>query len=132
MDISTLMEIGGGNLKLEVTAADLTKFAKDVVDMTLAARSKELTKTGANAINGETYLSSGQVCEKLGIAKSTLWLWQKRGIIAPKKVGSHNRYALTDIIRLLNNGQLGNATLMKLARRTRHDTGLETAERPSP
>ena len=92
MDISTLMEIGGGNLKLEVTAADLTKFAKDVVDMTLAARSKELTKTGANAINGETYLSSGQVCEKLGIAKSTLWLWQKRGIIAPKKVGSHNRY----------------------------------------
>ena len=39
MDISTLMEIGGGNLKLEVTAADLTKFAKDVVDMTLAARS---------------------------------------------------------------------------------------------
>ena len=59
MDISTLMEIGGGNLKLEVTAADLTKFAKDVVDMTLAARSKELTKTGANAINGETYLSSG-------------------------------------------------------------------------
>ena len=123
MDISTLMEIGGGNLKLEVTAADLTKFAKDVVDMTLAARSKELTKTGANAINGETYLSSGQVCEKLGIAKSTLWLWQKRGIIAPKKVGSHNRYALTDIIRLL---------LMKLARRTRHDTGLETAERPSP
>ena len=93
MDISTLMEIGGGNLKLEVTAADLTKFAKDVVDMTLAARSKELTKTGANAINGETY---------------TLWLWQKRGIIAPKKVGSHNRYALSDIVRLLNNGQLGN------------------------
>ena len=74
----------------------------------LAARSKELTKTGANAINGETYLSSGQVCEKLGIAKSTLWLWQKRGIIAPKKVGSHNRYALSDIVRLLNNGQLGN------------------------
>ena len=71
--------------------------------MTLAARSKELTKTGANAINGETYLSSGQVCEKLGIAKSTLWLWQKRGIIAPKKVGSHNRYALSDIVRLLNN-----------------------------
>ena len=95
MDISTLMEIGGGNLKLEVTAADLTKFAKDVVDMTLAARSKELTKTGANAINGETYLSSGQVCEKLGIAKSTLWL-------------CHNRYALSDIVRLLNNGQLGN------------------------
>ena len=88
MDISTLMEIGGGNLKLEVTAADLTKFAKDVVDMTLAARSKEVTKTGANAING--------------------WLWQKRGIIAPKKVGSHNRYALSDIVRLLNNGQLGN------------------------
>ena len=76
--------------------------------MTLAARSKELTKTGANAINGETYLSSGQVCEKLGIAKSTLWLWQKRGIIAPKKVGGHNRYALSDIVRLLNNGQLGN------------------------
>ena len=97
------MEIGGGNL-----AADLTKFAKDVVDMTLAARSKEVTKTGANAINGETYLSSGQVCDKLGIAKSTLWLWQKRGIIAPKKVGSHNRYALSDIVRLLNNGQLGN------------------------
>ena len=38
----------------------------------------------------------------------TLWLWQKRGIIAPKKVGSHNRYALSDIVRLLNNGQLGN------------------------
>ena len=108
MDISTLMEIGGGNLKLEVTAADLTKFAKDVVDMTFAPRSKKLTKTGATAINGETYLSSGQVCEKLGIAKSTLWLWQKRGIIAPKKVGSHNRYALSDIVRLLNNGQLGN------------------------
>ena len=83
MDISTLMEIGGGNLKLEVTAADLTKFAKDVVDMTLAARSKEVTKTGANAINGETYLSSGQVCEKLGIAKSTLWLWQKSGQSQP-------------------------------------------------
>ena len=56
------MEIGGGNLKLEVTAADLTKFAKDVVDMTLAARSKELTKTGANAINGIVrLLNNGQL-----------------------------------------------------------------------
>ena len=108
MDIKTLMEIGGGNLKLEVTAADLTKFAKDVVDMTLAERSKVLAKSGIITIEDETYLSSGQLCQKLGIAKSTLWLWQKRGIITPKKVGTHNRYAMSDIVQLLNKGKLCN------------------------
>lgn len=102
MDISTLMEIGGGNLKLEVTTSDLHKFAQDVVDQTLSAKSKGLC--GSKAVE-VVYLNSSQVCEKLGIAKSTLWLWQKRGYITPKKVGGQNRYSMTDVLRLLTQGE---------------------------
>lgn len=103
MDITTLMELGGGNLKLEVTAENLHKFAQDVVEQTLTAKSKAMAGTKAA---DDTYLNSSQVCEKLGIAKSTLWLWQKRGYITPKKVGGHNRYSMTDVLRLLTQGEV--------------------------
>lgn len=103
MDITTLMELGGGNLKLEVTVENLHKFAQDVVEQTLSAKSKALTGTKAA---GETWLNTRQVCEKLGIAKSTLWLWQKRGYITPKKVGGHNRYSMTDVLRLITQGEV--------------------------
>ena len=62
MDISTLMEIGGGNLKLEVTAADLTKFAKDVVDMTLAARSKEFGRNVASLPRRKWAVTTAMPC----------------------------------------------------------------------
>lgn len=100
MDITTLLNIGGGNLKLEVTAEDLTKFAKDVVEMTLSEKQKLDAELKSNAPEEETWLSSAEVRSRFGIAKSTLYVWINKGYLTPKKIGGQNRFALSEIRKI--------------------------------
>lgn len=48
-----------------------------------------------------TFLTRETVLEKLNVAPSTLWRWQKSGYLVPVNVGGQRRYKSTDIDEIL-------------------------------
>lgn len=48
-----------------------------------------------------TFLTRETVLEKLNVAPSTLWRWQKSGYLVPVNVGGQRRYKSTDIDDIL-------------------------------
>ena len=71
----------------------------------LINRTKEQLEQIVADANTETYPSREKVAEILGVDKSTLWRWAKRGILVPVEVGGKRRYRMSDVRRMLNNGR---------------------------
>lgn len=71
----------------------------------LINRTKEQLEQIVTDANTETYPSREKVAEILGVDKSTLWRWAKRGILVPIEVGGKRRYRMSDVHRILNNGR---------------------------
>ncbi len=55
----------------------------------------------------EKYLTRKEVAEMLQIDLSTLHLWQKRGILQPRRLGNRVYYLSSDIQKALNKKQNG-------------------------
>ena len=79
------------NLQVTISLSDLVAANRQLVEMTRAELEKQITDA-----NTETYPSAEMVCDILGGGKSTLWRWEKKGILTPIKVGGKNRYRMTD------------------------------------
>ena len=54
-----------------------------------------------SAKDSAVLLTREQVMQKLNVAPSTLWRWQKRGYLVPVRVGGENRYRSTDIDKIV-------------------------------
>ena len=81
---------------IAVRAEDLVEANNRLIDKVRSDLEKELAQR-----QGVTYMTRDEVIEKLSVAPSTLWRWQKRGYLVPVKVGGENRYRSTDIDRIL-------------------------------
>lgn len=93
MDISQIISSGAA-VTIAVTAAQLQTFAGDIIAEYREKIQREQT--------GEQYLSPNKVCELLDIDPTTLWRWDKKGLLHPLKLGGVNRYKKSDIDRILN------------------------------
>lgn len=50
----------------------------------------------------ETFLSREETMSKLKVSAPTLWRWKKSGYLVPAKLGSLDRYRLSDIETILS------------------------------
>jgi len=98
ININALIE-QGGSVKLEVRPEDLVLFAESIVERMEMARLKEIEE-GKNK-EAETFLSTKEAREMLNVCDGTLITWAKRGYLVPHKLGNKNRYALSDVKRIL-------------------------------
>lgn len=96
----------GANFKIEVSAYDLTKFAEELISrameeqrIVMAAQQEIQTK---NENGGEKYLTVQDAAKMCNVCPSTLYAWRKSGYLVPCKIGRTNRYALSDIQKLLS------------------------------
>lgn len=48
----------------------------------------------------ETYYTQAQVCKLFSVDPSTLWRWDKKGVLKPVKIGGLNRYKKSEIDRI--------------------------------
>ena len=94
MDFKTLLE-SGGNISLTVKVEDLREFGQFLID------EAKKTPEGLQPWKAEEYMSPDEVCQFIGIVKSTLWRWQKTGYLKPIKIGSTVRYCKSDIENIL-------------------------------
>ncbi|MBO4570457.1 MAG: helix-turn-helix domain-containing protein [Bacteroidales bacterium] len=94
---------------------NIIELARECPGTIIAVRAEDLVEANTRLINkvrldlereiaekrAITYLTRDAVLEKLSVAPSTLWRWQKSGYLVPVKVGGENRYRSTDIDKIL-------------------------------
>lgn len=99
MDLYSMIE-AGGRMKFEVTAEDLVAFADRLIAKAQEAKALELAHQ-QEANNKETWITAKEVSKMCGVCSTTLWQWERKGYLVPAHVGSHKRYALTDVKKIL-------------------------------
>ena len=98
--------------------ATLLELAKTCPDVTISVKASDLIEAGRtikeellqelNALQpedrvpeNEQLLSREETMEKFKISSATIWRWKKCGYLVPVKVGSMDRYRLSDVNAIL-------------------------------
>ena len=96
MLINNLIKEGNTNIAL-VSINDLKEFALDIIQQT-----KRELEDLVIAQQSEKYISRKRACEILDINECTIWRWKKKNYLQPIRVGGEDRYAMSEINKLLN------------------------------
>ena len=101
MDNNTIKAIfeSGGNFALEIKTEDLLKLGDYLVAQTRASTIEECQR---NARAEDATMTATEVCEFFKINKTTLWRWNKSGVLTHNKMGKKRLYRRTDIDKLYN------------------------------
>ncbi len=95
IDLLRLAKEAPGTI-IAVPVGDLMEANTRLIDQVRADLEREIAeKRTASFLTRETVL------EKLSVAPSTLWRWQKSGYLVPVNVGGQRRYKSTDIDEIL-------------------------------
>lgn len=98
--------------------ASLLELARTCPDVTISVKASDLIEAGRtikeellqelNALQpedrvpeSEQLLSREETMEKFKISSATIWRWKKCGYLVPVKVGSMDRYRLSDVNAIL-------------------------------
>lgn len=99
--------------------ANLLKLASECPDITVSIKLGDLVEANKLLIaetkreleqqiqdqNTETYPSREKVMEILDVSASTLWRWDKIGLLKPLPCGGKRRYRMSEVKRLLEGGE---------------------------
>ncbi len=97
---------GEANITLSVTPEDLKEFALCVLKEYSAMEKSRNDKHESD--QEDKMFTISEVSKYLSVSKSTLWRWNKMGILKPHtKIGSHPMYSVAEVcksfkINLLN------------------------------
>lgn len=97
---------------------DLIELAKNCPDVTISVKASDLIEAGrtikeellqelnvqqpeVRVPENEQLLSREETMEKFKISSATIWRWKKCGYLVPVKVGSMDRYRLSDVNAIL-------------------------------
>lgn len=90
MELNELVA-SGATISVTINATDLQDFARELISQ---AR-RELAKKNED----EEYLTSLEVCELLGVSKTTLWTWDKKvNLLHPRRVGRKTLYLKSEVV----------------------------------
>lgn len=81
------------SVNVSLSVEDLQNLIQQTVEETISA----LCESGKKDV---VWLSADQVCEKLGITRTTLWRWSREGYISGTKFGKRIRFAESDVNRV--------------------------------
>ena len=87
------------DITISIKASDLLTVGRTLKDEILEElRANQEDRPSAAS---EQLLSREETMEKFKISSATIWRWKKCGYLVPVKVGSMDRYRLSDINALL-------------------------------
>lgn len=92
INIYDLVTNGLGDVHITVTANDLIEFAHQIV--------AEIQKSSEPTKVEDEMMTSQEVLDYLKIRPTTLWMWGKKNILKPHKVGRKCYYSKADILAL--------------------------------
>lgn len=95
MKIQDLFSDGGNNINITVGISDLKEFGLSLIE--------EGRAMGRAERGQETSLTPEEVAKMLGVSKSTLWRWNKKGYLKHTKCGRKSFYKKSDVENLIFN-----------------------------
>ena len=97
----TILELASQcpDLTISVKASDLLEAGRKIKEELL--EELKAYRPEASVPDDEVLLSREETMEKFKVSSATIWRWSKKGYLLPIKVGSLNRYRLSDIKALL-------------------------------
>lgn len=87
------------DLTISVKASDLLSAGRKIKEELLEELKTE--RPEPQVPEDEVLLSREETMEKFRISSATIWRWKKNGYLIPVKVGSMDRYRLSDINAIL-------------------------------
>ena len=87
------------DITISVKASDLINAGKAIKEELLDAL--QTSQNDTTAKEPEQLLSREETMHKFHISSATIWKWEKCGYLVPVKVGSMDRYRLSDINAIL-------------------------------
>ena len=87
------------DLTISVKASDLLSAGRKIKEELLEELKTE--RPEPQVPEDEVLLSREETMEKFRISSATIWRWKKNGYLIPVKVGSMDRYRLSDINTIL-------------------------------
>ena len=88
----------GKDAKVEMTFDDLFEFANYII--------KEVKEEFDDGSKKSKLLSMKEVCKRLNKGESTIYRWQKSGLITPTYIGGHTYYKEEEIMQYTNGYKL--------------------------
>lgn len=99
--------------------ANIIELAKNCPDLTISVKASDIIQAGRaikeelleelrlvsreeNQSENERLLSREETMDKFKISSATIWRWKKNGYLVPIKVGTMDRYRLSDINSILS------------------------------
>ena len=94
MELQELIALGT-HINLTVSVNDLQDFARFLI-----VESRE-----HNTQADDEYLTVPEVCKRVGVSKSTLWVWDKKSnLLHPRRVGRKTLYLKSEVEAFVVNG----------------------------
>ena len=87
------------DITISIKASDLLTVGRTLKDEIL--EELRANQEDSPSAASEQLLSREETMEKFRISSATIWRWKKCGYLVPVKVGSMDRYRLSDINNLL-------------------------------
>ncbi|MFC2110870.1 MerR family transcriptional regulator [Bacteroidota bacterium] len=82
------------NVNITIKASDLLEFGQSIAIIT----AKTILRN-----HDEKVYTRKEVIQKFNVCSSTLWRWDKMGLIQGKKIGNRKYYSESEIKRLIKN-----------------------------
>ncbi len=86
-------------MTISVKASDLIEAGRSIKEELLQELS--VNRPEDSVPEDEKLLSREETMEKFNISSATIWRWKKSGYLVPVRVGSMDRYRLSDINDIL-------------------------------
>ena len=87
------------DVTISVKASDMLAFGRAITEDLLTSLRK--AEHGSDSNDGDTLMTREEAMQKLRISSATIWRWKKCGYLVPVRVGSMDRYRLSDIKDIL-------------------------------
>lgn len=88
------------NICFTISARELRMFMQEIV------RQEIIKDKAAEAQRSDVPMTQKEVCDYLGVSKSTLWRWEKIGYLVPStRMGSRPMYRISDVEKIKKGGK---------------------------
>lgn len=95
-----------GNQLVVMSRADLDALILEAANRTVAINENNNTDEDFPISDEDRFITREEAARLLHVEMTTLWRWNKQGILTAKKVGPRRvMYKYTDVIARLNGGQ---------------------------
>ena len=92
------------DINVSLNVSDLIEAFVEANKLLIAETKREFEQQ-IKEQNTETYPIRAEVLKILGVSTSTLWRYEKMGLLKPLDVGGKRRYRMSDVKRFMEGGK---------------------------